>query len=134
MPIAPPVACNICKQPNCKGHASVAEQPAERVICHSKFLNRARWRHPSTGLRAVKLRKNPICEDPFNERCHKPATQVHHKIDHHDDERLFFDFNNLQALCISCHSRITSSEHSKTGKHIHRCLPALVDGKIANQG
>jgi 5-methylcytosine-specific restriction endonuclease McrA len=65
---------------------------------------RARWRHPQTGLRITVLRKYPICC-----KCHRNASTVaDHIKDHHGDEALFFDFNNLQGMCEPCHHEKTA--------------------------
>jgi 5-methylcytosine-specific restriction protein A len=66
------------------------------------------WR----ALRAAKLATHPLCE-----RC-KPrvtaATQVHHKRDIRDGGELL-DFNNLESLCLLCHSKHTAKSGSRWG-------------------
>jgi 5-methylcytosine-specific restriction protein A len=90
---------------------------------------RARWRKKDVGLRDTRLRKFPICE-----KCHHNASEVvHHIVDHRGSEKLFFDYNNLQALCKPCHDEITGSGHGfnrkpKAPSHV------TPDGKIINQG
>ncbi|MCB2190420.1 MAG: HNH endonuclease [Deltaproteobacteria bacterium] len=69
----------------------------------SRFsYSRASWKR----LRAAKLRANPLCE-----HCIKPtvATQVDHivAIAKGGDP---YDWDNLQSLCASCHSRKTNRE------------------------
>jgi len=54
-----------------------------------------RWRK----VRAVKLRKNPLCERCLDEGRTKAADLVHHKDRNSKNNR----HNNLEALCISCH-------------------------------
>jgi len=39
-----------------------------------------------------------------------PATVVDHIEPHKGDEELFYDINNLQSLCKSCHDRKTAKE------------------------
>jgi len=36
--------------------------------------------------------------------CGAPATVVDHRIPHRGDKRLFWDRNNWEPLCASCHS------------------------------
>jgi 5-methylcytosine-specific restriction protein A len=66
-----------------------------------------RWRK----IRDLYIAKHPLCELCLAAGFHAPAEQVHHKlpIDQggtHADE-------NLQALCGSCHSRITITETNR---------------------
>lgn len=129
MPWRPPTAREVDAKPAVTPTAPPDKLQTEHDL-YKHLYWRARWRHPSTGLAAACLRKHPICADPFREGCRKPSTQVHHKIDHHGDQKLFFDFNNLQGLCASCHSRITGSSHGKDHKQKPARLPVLIDGRI----
>jgi 5-methylcytosine-specific restriction enzyme A len=66
-----------------------------------------RWRR----LRLLFLHENPVCV-----KCNRPATDVDHvnPISGPSDER-FFDMNELQALCHSCHSIKTAKEDGGFG-------------------
>lgn len=68
----------------------------------NKFYQSKEWR----ALRAYKLTLNPFCEV-----CAElvPAVDVHHKIDIKVEPTRCMDINNLQSLCKSCHSTITST-------------------------
>lgn len=60
------------------------------------------------GRRWAKIRNAFLAEYPACDMCGAPATDVHHRIRRAisgSDE-----FNNLQALCHSCHSKITATE------------------------
>ena len=62
--------------------------------------------------RKTYLDKNPICV-----RCHElgvitQADVVDHIIPHKGNQKLFWDKNNWQALCTSCHNRKTAKEDS----------------------
>ncbi len=61
----------------------------------------SRWRK----ARQEYLKLNPLCV-----RCGAPATDVDHIIPHRGNQALFWDVNNWQALCHSCHSRKTQKE------------------------
>jgi 5-methylcytosine-specific restriction protein A len=62
-----------------------------------------------TRARRMFLRRHPMCEAPG---CNRPAEDVHHVIPLQKcNNRL--DFANLQALCHSCHSRVTGEERAK---------------------
>lgn len=46
--------------------------------------------------------------------CHEKAQCVDHKVPHKGDIKLFYDVNNLQALCFRCHNSIKSRiEHGQ---------------------
>jgi 5-methylcytosine-specific restriction protein A len=57
-----------------------------------------------------KLNRNPLCEefDKDGTPCREAARVVHHLKDHRGDLDLFFDYDNLQALCKSHHDQITA--------------------------
>jgi 5-methylcytosine-specific restriction endonuclease McrA len=73
----------------------------------SDLYDKAEWKGPN-GLRQAKLRRNPLCESAG---CLQVATNVHHLVEHNGDRTLFFFYDNLQALCQSCHSAITAKTH-----------------------
>ncbi|GIV49880.1 MAG: hypothetical protein KatS3mg038_0401 [Candidatus Kapaibacterium sp.] len=53
------------------------------------------------------LQANPLCVACLAAGKYTPATIVDHIIPHRGDARLFWDVNNWQSLCASCHSRKT---------------------------
>lgn len=122
MPIAPPNAARSVSV------VPTATAPHKQRKYH-RLYNLSRWNHPVNGLRARCLSKNPICADPHKIGCRAPANEVHHKIDHEGNEQLFWDFNNLQALCKQCHSGMAATKTEKR-------KPAYLDaqGRIVNQG
>ena len=71
------------------------------------YLTR-RWK----ALRGFILSRNPICE-----ACKRaPSSHVDHRIAHKGEEALFFNAQNLQALCHSCHSEKTVKRDGGFGK------------------
>ena len=68
----------------------------------SDYYHGARWRR----LRAAFLAQHPLCQCP---RCKEGALRitkaevVDHVRPHKGDMRLFWDWNNLQALAKQCH-------------------------------
>lgn len=89
---------------------------------YQRLLNDRRWRE----LRIAYLREHPLCERCIREGKAAgvpegyitPAIDVHHRVPVetaktlHEMERLAYDWNNLEALCIPCHSRT----HREMGK------------------
>ena len=82
----------------CDEHRSlyVRENAAERGYD-------SKWR----GARLRFLRENPLCTQCRKRGKFTPATVVDHIIPHRGDRRLFWDKNNWQPLCKSCHDRKT---------------------------
>lgn len=71
----------------------------------------SKWR----TLRSAFLVRHPLCVE-----CHKigqmvAATQVDHIRPHKGAADLLWDWNNLQALCESCHSKKTRAEQLSQG-------------------
>lgn len=70
------------------------------------------------GNKWQRLRKQYLREHPLCVRCHRigrliPATVVDHITPHSGDMRLFWDVNNLQALCKPCHDKKTAKEDGR---------------------
>lgn len=71
----------------------------------------SRWRR----LRGLYLHTNPLCADPFGVHQGEPvpAEEVDHRV---PKSRGGTDqWNNLQSLCKSCHSRKTAVEDGRWG-------------------
>ena len=65
----------------------------------------AEWRR----ARKAFLQKHPLCAECGKAGKLTPATVVDHIIPHRGDKRLFWDENNWQPLCKSCHDQKTGS-------------------------
>lgn len=55
--------------------------------------------------RWTKMSRRFLGEHIFCERCSGFAELVHHRIPHGGDATLFYDWDNLEALCKACHNR-----------------------------
>jgi 5-methylcytosine-specific restriction enzyme A len=66
----------------------------------------ARWER----ARKLYLAEHPLCRMCEHTGRIEPATVVDHKIAHRRDQALFWDQNNWQPLCVSCHSRAKQRE------------------------
>ena len=56
------------------------------------------------------LMNHPWCVHCLNKGYRTPATEVDHIVPHKGNKRLFWNQDNWQALCKSCHSRKTAKE------------------------
>ena len=73
----------------------------------------ARWRK----ARRRYLEKHPLCAECAKHGRYVRATDVDHIVPHRGDPALFWDENNWQPLCHSCHSQKTRREDSNPTYH-----------------
>lgn len=66
-------------------------------------------------MRKRQLSIHPECQECMREGRLVRATECDHIKPHKGDKKLFFDANNLQSLCASCHSRKTAKEDGGFG-------------------
>lgn len=66
-------------------------------------------------LRYWQLKRSPVCEFCKEKGIVEPANTVDHIAPHKGDVNKFFDRNNLQSLCKSCHSSV-KQRIEKTGE------------------
>ena len=90
----------------CKQHGGVKPEYKRKVRSHHSLYNTGSWR---------RSRKSYIQHHPLCMRCKKygmttASTDVDHIIPHRGDPDLFYDINNWQALCHSCHAWKTQRE------------------------
>jgi 5-methylcytosine-specific restriction protein A len=78
----------------------------ERPEYSKRLYKTARWRR----LRKRVLSRNPLCVECERQGRITPATVVDHIIPHKGNLELFWDEDNLQALCKPCHDRKTAKE------------------------
>lgn len=102
----------------CDAHAKLVEQTQTRDNAAAeaerrKFYNSSVWKHPTSGVRIIKLHASPMCEW---EGCPEPASQVHHIKDIVDYPELRTVQSNLFSSCASCHSKETAKRNRMKGK------------------
>jgi 5-methylcytosine-specific restriction enzyme A len=83
---------------------------ARRSKESKSFYNLRDWRD---RLQPMKLARDPYCEHCLQRGVHEPATHVHHIKSIEEAPELARDFDNMQSLCLSCHSRHHASERGK---------------------
>lgn len=84
------------------GKAATSE--GRRENSHQRGYTR-QWNNYSKRFLTV----NPWCVECEKQGHMTPSTQTDHKIPHRGNQQLFWDPNNHQALCASCHSKKTQA-------------------------
>ncbi|WP_308444462.1 HNH endonuclease [Laribacter hongkongensis] len=74
----------------------------------------SRWRK----ARDTYLRGHPLCVECGKSDKVVPATEVDHVVPHKGDQSLFWDTDNWQPLCKSCHSAKTAREDGGFGRGV----------------
>ena len=103
-----------CKHPGCAALVPYGKKYCEKhAASHSS--DRVSGSGRGYGAAWRKARKKYLTEHPLCVKCRKQgryvkATDVDHIIPHRGNLDLFWDRNNWQALCHSCHSRKTRRE------------------------
>lgn len=101
------VGChNLTRDRYCDDHKQLHYQYDKHRGTAAKRGYGARWRR----ARATYLMQHPICV-----KCGSIANVVDHIIPHRGDMHLFWDVNNWQSLCDSCHSIKTAREDGGFG-------------------
>lgn len=97
-----------CKYPRCSEltHEVYCDEHAEHRREADKFRASASKRGYDARWR--RYRKNFLAKHPLCVECGGLATEVDHIIDHRGSYKLFWDTDNHQALCKSCHSKKTA--------------------------
>lgn len=103
MPIKPP----IFRMPYKPGNRAKEMLEVTRPNAYQRGYGR-RW----SRLRSMFLAQHPLCMAILSDgrACARAASEVDHKERHQGDQQLFWDWNNLQSLCHSCHSTKTAKE------------------------
>jgi 5-methylcytosine-specific restriction protein A len=89
---------------------------------YTRMIQSSQWKE----LRIDKMKNNPLCEDCYENEIIEPATEVHHVIPVESalslDEmkRLMFSYDNLRALCHSCHIEAHKAMKSHSREEVRR--------------
>lgn len=76
------------------------------------------------GAEWTKLRAKFLAYHPRCERCGKKATDVDHIRDVRNHPELMLNWDNLRAMCHSCHSKRTANEQT----HADKLAPCDING------
>lgn len=74
-----------------------------------RIRSSASWRK----VRALKLARDPLCEDCKERGALKAATQVHHLEGLAQRPELAFVMTNLASLCSTCHAKREAKERRR---------------------
>lgn len=114
-----------CKYPGCPELTEGNYCEAHQKEMGSETNRRDRpYRHLYKTKHWQQLRKQVLNHQPLCVECLKvkritPATVVDHIKPHKGDEKLFYDINNLQPLCKSCHDRKTAKEDGRWKRRVY---------------
>jgi len=75
------------------------------------LYNSTQWRK----ARKAYLMANPLCLHCYRRNCITTATDLDHITPHKGNAALFWDANNWQPLCKSCHSTKTATQDGGLG-------------------
>lgn len=82
-----------------------------RSTVYFEGVKQTEWRNLYSSKRWKELSSKCLEENPTCQKCRGAAsTEVHHVIPHRGDKELFYDADNLVALCHPCHSAETRRE------------------------
>jgi 5-methylcytosine-specific restriction protein A len=101
-PCLEPGCAALVQHGRCPTHARQLEQARPNREARRWYYT-ARWR----ALRSQVLGAHPLCVVCLHDGQVTAATEVDHIVPHRSDPVLFWNYHNLQALCVTCHSRKT---------------------------
>lgn len=109
-----------CKHPGCgalisSGAYCQEHTPAKREQSRESAAHRGYGRAWQKASRAY-LAEHPWCAECQRQGVRTPATEVDHRIPHKGNRQLFWDKENWQPLCHSCHSAKTAREDGGFGR------------------
>ncbi len=106
-----------CRVPGCPGvtQGRYCEAHADRETNQRGVRRSTAGRNLYKDRRYQKARRQYLAANPWCAMCGAIATDLDHIIPHRGDLRLFWDMNNWQGLCKSCHSKKTAREDGGFG-------------------
>lgn len=102
----------------CEIHRKAADKQAADRQEHQwqSMYQTSTWR----AMRLAQLAKEPLCQECMKEHRLTPATVADHAVVHRGNPALFYDPDNLQSMCASCHSSKTDREDAGFGNPIKK--------------
>jgi len=109
MPTKPRKPCNEPGCPNLTNTKYCEHHTKQHIQDRGNSAQRgydSKWRKASKRF----LKEHPLCISCYKEKKLVKATVVDHITPHRGDKTLFWDRNNWQSLCKSCHDKKTMTE------------------------
>lgn len=105
--------CVQCSKPSKGGRCAAHPRKDTRANATERGYATPEWRR----ARAQYLARHPLCIDPFKRHGNLPpaATTVDHIIPKQPSDLAFWDEDNWQPLCTSCHSTKTTKQDGGYG-------------------
>lgn len=101
----PHVLARPCSVPGCPNLNCEVHKKWGAISNHRESASRRGYDRTWRKLRRLFLRMHPFCQ------CGAEAVDVHHIVALKDGGQN--EWSNLEAMCHSCHSRVTASEQGK---------------------
>ncbi|WP_322925339.1 HNH endonuclease [Paenibacillus campi] len=102
----------------CERHQADARQYDQYRETAAQRGYGSQWRKAREGY----LRKHPLCVHCRERGILKEATVVDHIIPHKGDKELFWERDNWQPLCETCHNVKTATEDGGFGRTVTQSL------------
>ena len=96
------------------------KEVVERRSAPRRSEESSTWQHFYSMPKYRKARKKFMSEHPYCAECGRVASDLDHIRPHKGDLSLFWDKDNWQSLCKSCHSEKTASEDGGFGNKATR--------------
>ena len=103
----------------CEKHRrALAARPSKpfESAARSNYYGSSRWK----ALARQAVRETPCCEVCGASKADGAVLEAHHRRPPRGDEELFFDRENLQALCRACHRVVTAREIEERKRRARR--------------
>lgn len=118
----------LCSKPGCKnlvpvgtgGLCDIHKQEQQQYYDARRGSATQRgYNHRWNKARKIFLRENPLCKLCLEEKKEtKIATEVDHIVPHKGNYDLFWDQDNWQSLCSTCHKTKTAREDGAFGNTV----------------
>jgi 5-methylcytosine-specific restriction enzyme A len=112
-PCSYPGCMSLTDAARCERHRMQGQKEYEKRRGHAAARGYGyRWRIASKTY----LANNPLCVECLKKQRLVAATVVDHIVPHKGNPALFWNRDNLQALCKRCHNRKTATSDSRWGR------------------
>jgi 5-methylcytosine-specific restriction protein A len=107
-----PGCSTLTKSYYCPIHQKKAEQNRKGLFQNTKRTTSKNYHSLYQTYKWKKTSREFLKENPFCVLCGAKSEITDHIIPHKGNEEIFYNKNNLQALCWKCHSKKTLQENN----------------------